>query len=409
MKQSFFAVKTDKNAPHDEGSINAQLLTRGGFVKKESAGVFSFLPIGLRVLQKIKRIIREEMNAVDMQEILMPALIPKENWQQTGRDNVDIGFKTDRNYILGWSHEEIVTPLSKLYINSYKDLPVALYQIQTKFRNEPRAKSGLLRGREFSMKDGYSFHLDREDFQKYYDRVAEAYFKTFERAGLKSYKIEAGGGEFSKLMSHEFAVITPAGEDVMLYCSACGFARNAELRENEKEEPKKCEKCGSELKKDKCVEVGNIFDLATKYSDAFNLKISDKDGKQVVPYMGCYGIGVSRLMGTIVEAFHDENGIIWPKTVAPFQVHIISLNQDEEAKKLEKELEKEGFEVLFDDRDESAGKKFADSDLIGIPLRIVISGRTIEKNSVEWKERAKNEAENTPLSEVVNKIKSFYA
>ncbi|MCT4591865.1 MAG: His/Gly/Thr/Pro-type tRNA ligase C-terminal domain-containing protein [Candidatus Gracilibacteria bacterium] len=402
MKQSFFKIQTNKDAPHDEGSINAELLVKAGFVKKESAGVFTYMPIGLRVLKKVQHIIREEMDKVGMQEVLMPTLIQKENFEKTKRAGVDVAFETDRNYILGWSHEEIITPLAKQYINSYKNLPIAFYQVQTKFRNEPRAKSGLLRGREFIMKDGYSFHATKEDFQEFYEKVAEAYFEVFKRAGLRSYRITAGGGDFSKNISHEFSVITQAGEDVMIYCEKCGFAQNTELGEITS-----CPKCNSTLKKDKCVEAGNIFDLGEKYTQDFDLKFTNEKGESIYPYMGCYGIGVSRLMGTIIEAHHDENGMIWPKTVAPFHVHIISLDQNEKASEIEKILESNGIEVLVDDRDERAGKKFADSDLIGIPLRLVVSKKTLEQDSVEWKERSSDEAKMIKIDELTEEVVNY--
>lgn len=402
--QSAFPLQTDKNAPADEGSINASLLTRGGFVKKESAGVFSYLPLGLRVLRKIEQIVREEMNNCGMTEVLMPALVPKENFEKTGRAKVDIAFAPSEKYILGWSHEEVITPMAKTLIKSYKNLPLALYQIQTKFRNEPRAKSGLLRGREFLMKDAYSFHVTREDLEEFYEKAAAAYFRVFARAGLKSYRITAGGGEFSDKVSHEFSVITPAGEDLMIYCEKCGFAQNTEIGEIEGG----CPTCGTELQKTKCVEAGNIFDLGQKYARDFDLKFTDQNGEQQIPHMGCYGIGVSRLLGTIVEAFNDENGIIWPKTVAPFQIHVVSLRQNAQAEKIAADLTKEGFEVLLDDRDETPGKKFADSDLIGIPLRLVVSERTLAEKAVEWKERARPESEKVAIEDLRARVRTFF-
>ncbi|QQS59593.1 hypothetical protein IPN35_01770 [Candidatus Peregrinibacteria bacterium] len=406
MKQSFLAFRTDKDTPHDADSANAKLLTQGGFIQKEMSGVYSFLPLGLRSLSKIEGIIREEMNTVGAQEVRMPALTPRQNWEQTGRSNVDIAYTPTENTVLGWSHEEIVTPMAKALFRSYRDFPKCLYQVQTKFRNEPRAKSGLLRGREFLMKDAYSFHTSPEDFQKYYEEMAKAYFRIYERCGLKAYKIESGGGEFSKNISHEFSVISPAGEDVMIFCE-CGFAKNKEII-SESAKQKVCPDCQKELQESPCIEVGNIFDLGTKYSDAFKFHFSNTDGIQKHVHMGCYGIGVSRLLGTIAEIHHDETGIKFPKNIAPFQVHILSLREDQKADEIRQELEEDGFEVLCDDRDESPGKKFADADLIGIPIRIVISKRTLAENSAEVKYRATGETHYIPLIEIPRFVWEFY-
>jgi prolyl-tRNA synthetase len=577
MRYSKFFGKTKLTSPHDSDSINAKLLTQAGFVDKMAAGIYNYLPLGKRVLDKIIQIIREEMNAVEGQEISMPALHPIELWQQTGRDKTAdaILYRTkgagDKDFVFAPSHEEAVTPLAKKFIQSYKDLPISAYQFQTKFRNEPRAKSGVLRGREFGMKDMYSFHATEEDLDQYYERVKEAYLKVYERCGVKAYVVEASGGIFSDKISHEFSVVTPAGEDTILVCKKCNIAQNLEIAEGkihnphdpvEKELPMKevkmergpsvdenakahnveaskilksvvyklqnggligvcirgdlqvnehklskylgqevhpagkedleaiglvpgfispvglpkvkgglkhaaevydthekgvkeiqhskeglhfiadhsirdvknfvtgankkdldlvnvnlgrdftiddfadfvsiragfaCTKCGGKLEEVTAVEAGNIFKLGTKYSEAFDVNFTDIKGQRKLAIMGCYGIGTTRLVGTIVEASHDEKGIIWPKTVAPFSVHLIALGagKDPEVKKkadnLYEVLLHEGVEVLYDDRDESAGKKFNDADLIGIPLRIVVSSRTLKEQNVEWKLR--NEAE----------------
>ncbi len=403
MKLSQSLSITSKTAPHDEGSVNAKLLTQAGFVKKEMAGVYSYLPFGLRVLTKIQQIVREEMNAVNGQEVLMPALTPLANWKTTGRDNVEIAYKPDEKTVLGWSHEEIITPLVKQRIKSYRDLPFAAYQIQTKFRNEPRAKSGLLRGREFGMKDMYSFHTSQADLDQYYEQVKQAYFKVFERCGLKAYLVEALGGEFTQKRSHEFQVLTEAGEDKILVCKKCGLAWNDELK------VEKCEKCKGQLKEEKGAEVGNIFDLGTRYSDAFGLKFTGEDGKQQTILMGCYGIGISRLIATVVEIHHDDAGIIWPASVTPFAVHLISLGKDEtatkEADKLYAELIKQGVEVLYDDRKKTgAGEKFADADLIGCPLRVVVSPKTIEVGGVEVKKRTEKEVKVVKTAELLKEL-----
>lgn len=399
MLQSQLFYKTTKEISEEEKSINAQLLVRAGFVDKLMAGVYTYLPLGLRVLNKIKKIIREEINSIGGQEILMPALTPKENWTTTGRwDSIDVLFKLEgsggKDYALGSTHEEIVTPLVKKIVNSYRDLPLAVYQIQDKFRDEPRAKSGLLRGREFSMKDLYSFHADETDLDSYYEKAKEAYLKIFKRLGLDALVVEASGGTFSKY-SHEFQVLTENGEDLIFYCKKCRYAQNKEIAEYKSGD--KCPKCGGEIMEGKSIEVGNIFKLKTKFSEAFDLNFLDKEGRKKLVMMGCYGIGPSRILGAIVEVSHDDKGIVWPKEVAPFDIHLVPLfsKDTKKNKKIEKEsekllesLQKAGFDVLYDDRKEpSSGVKLAESDLFGIPVRLVISEKTLEKNSIEVKGR----------------------
>ena len=412
MRQSKLFGHTIKEIPKDEQSVNAQLLIRGGFVDKSMAGVYTYLPLGLRVLNKIENIIREEINAIGGQEILMPALQNKKDWQTTGRWDIDVMMKVktffDKEYGLGWTHEEVVTPLAKKYIKSYKDFPFYLYQIQTKFRSEKRAKSGILRGREFSMKDLYSFHTNEEDLNKFYDLAKEAYFKIFERVGVKSktYLTYASGGDFSKY-SHEFQTLSSAGEDTIYICEKCGIAINKEIVENNQPECPQCK--NKNLKEEKAIETGNIFKLKTKFTEAFNFKFLDETGKENLVLMGCYGLGLTRLMGTIVEIFNDQNGIIWPESIAPYKVHLTHLGNKEtvikEAEKIYNILQKENIEVLYDDRDESAGVKFKDSDLIGIPLRIVVSEKTLAENSVEIKRRNKGGFEIIEISKIVVSIK----
>jgi len=399
MKYSQLFGKPNKNAPHDADSTNAKFLIQGGFVNQLAAGIYSYLPLGLRVLDKIKKIVREEMNAIGGQEIYMPALTPKSVWETTGRwDKIDVLFKLigrdKKDYALGSTHEEIVTPLVKQYVNSYKDLPLAVYQIQDKFRDEPRAKSGLLRGREFSMKDLYSFHLDEADFESYYAKAREAYLKIFSRCGLDAIVVEASGGDFSRF-SHEFQVVTPFGEDTIFTCE-CGFAQNKEIVEvGEGDKCPACEK--GKIKKERSIEVGNIFPLKTRFTDAFDFKVMGADGKMKDILMGCYGIGPSRVMGSIVEIHNDKDGIIWPKEVAPFDIHLVEISGKNEgirdaALSLYDELVHNGIEVLYDDRDVRPGEKFADADLIGIPLRLVVSERSMGEGGVEWKLR--NEKDN---------------
>lgn len=411
MKQSHFFSKTSKAAPKEDVSINARLLEQGGFVQKTMSGVYTFLPLGLRVLSKVENIIREEMNAIGGQEILMPAMQPKENWTTTGRwDTMDVLFKVKSEHgyelALGPTHEEIVTPLGQSVINSYRDLPMAVYQIQTKFRDEARAKSGLLRGREFRMKDLYSFHSSEEDLAEYYKKVADAYKRIFERLGIPALYVEASGGTFSKY-SHEFQVEVDSGEDTLYVCNGCSLAKNKEIYE----EGVSCTDCGkSDYRETKASEVGNIFELKTRFSEAFNVQFDAEDGTKKLVQMGCYGIGPSRCVGVIAEKHFDNNGVIWPDEVAPFKVHLISLAAKDEAvakaaDKLYADLQVAGVEVLYDDRLEvSAGQKFADSDLMGIPNRIVVSTKTLAEQSVELKKRSEQESN---LIKIENLISLF--
>ncbi|MBI5369781.1 hypothetical protein HZA85_01115 [Candidatus Uhrbacteria bacterium] len=415
MKYSTLFGKTTKSAPHDAQSTNARLLTQAGFINQLMAGVYTYLPLGLRVLKKIQDIVRGEMNALGAQEIYMPALHPKDIYDTTGRwDKIDVLFKLEghgeKEYALGSTHEEVVTPLVQQYIRSYKDLPMAVYQIQDKFRNEPRAKSGLLRGREFSMKDLYSFHTSEEDFLQFYERAKQAYLNVFRRCGLDAMIVEAGGGVFSKF-SHEFQVATENGEDLVYRC-ACGFAQNREIAEVKAGDP--CPSCQKGIIEEiKTIEVGNIFPLKTRFTDAFGFKVAGPNNEMMEVVMGCYGIGPSRVMGSIVEVHHDERGMIWPKQTAPFAVQLISLsskdatlreNIEETCASLEKDLEASGVEVLWDDRDAGAGEKFADADLIGIPLRIVVSEKTLAEESVEWKERSETQSRFVKLADIIEEI-----
>lgn len=407
MKLSEYSFKPLKSAPKDADTINHRLLVQGGFVRQLMAGVYTYLPLGLRVLRKVEQIVREEMDGIGGQEIHMPALHPKENWQTTGGwDNVDVLFKlksrTEKDYALGQSHEEIVTPLMAEFIQSYKDLPKAVYQIQWKFRDELRSKSGILRGREFEMKDMYSFHETQEDFDRFYKEVKDAYIRAFKRLGLVAKVTEASGGNFSEKISYEFMVLTDAGEDDILYCSQCDFCTNVEVAKIE--EGADCPKCGnSKMQKARASEVGNVFDLGQKYTKDFNFTYTDKDGQKKHPIMGCYGFGITRTMGVIVEKSSDDKGIIWPDSVAPFAVHIVVLdNKKDEADNLNKELSDKGIQALIDDREIQAGGKFADADLIGIPHRIVISNRTVADNKYEYKHRTSTESKMVTKDELLS-------
>ncbi len=413
MKYSKLFTKTLRQPPKEADTINHKLLTQAGFVDQLMAGVYSYWPLGLRVLRKIEQIVREEMDAIGGQEVLMPILHPSEIWKTTGGWNkIDVLFKvksrTEKDYALGQSEEEVVTPLVMSRVNTYKDLPLMVYQIHWKYRDELRAKSGILRGREFFMKDMYSFHESQEDFLRFYEIAKKAYLKIYEKMGLVAKVTEASGGSFSEKISYEFMVLTDAGEEDIIYCPDCDFCVNAEIAEVKVGDI--CHKCGAKkLEQAKASEVGNVFDLGQKYGKDFNLGFLNKEGKKDYPFMGCYGIGISRVMGVIVEKYNDEKGIIWPENVAPFKVHLIGLDLDNkqvsaEAEKTYKLLLAEGIEVLFDDRvGPSAGEKFADADLIGIPYRVVISKKTAGK--LEVKKRSEKDTKFVVFDELLKLIR----
>lgn len=402
-------LKTLKESPKDEESLNAKLLVRAYYIAKAGAGIYSFLPFGLRTLRNIERIVREEMNAIGAHELLLPILHPKNYWATTERwEGFDalykIKAKEKREYALGATHEEIITPLAKQSVSSYKDLPLHLYQIQTKFRDETRAKSGLLRGREFLMKDLYSFHADQKDLERYYETVSKAYEKIFKRCSLKALRTEASGGTFSQF-SHEYQVATSAGEDITFFCSDCNFARNKEIIET----LTNCPSCNKPLKQEKTAEVGNIFKLGTKFSNAFDMQFRDKKGQPQAVIMGCYGIGVSRLMGTIAEVHNDTKGLTWPEEVAPFAVHIITVEHADSDIKTQQNrtaaiLEKEQKEILLDDRAGlSNGEKFAEADLLGMPWQIIL-GKTLKEGKVELKKRKDGTTKVLALKAALKKI-----
>lgn len=410
MLYSKLFAKTLRQAPADATTLNHKLLTQAGFVDQLMAGVYSYLPLGLKVLKNIEEIVRVEMNKIGGQEILMPILHPKENWVTTGGwEGIDVLFKiksrTEKEYALGQSEEEIVTPLVMQYINSYKDLPIAVYQIHWKYRDELRAKSGILRGREFLMKDMYSFHETQEDFDKFYQIAKESYKKIFQQMGLTAKVTEASGGAFSKKISYEFMVLTQAGEDDILYCDNCDYCVNVEVGGN-LNEGSKCKMCGYEgLKKARASEVGNVFDLGQKYGKDFDMGFLGREGAKQFPIMGCYGVGISRAMGVIVEKFNDDKGIIWPQNIAPFKVYLISIGKDEEADLLYKELNSQEIEVLYDDRaDKTPGEKFADCDLMGIPFRVVLSTK-LEEEKIEIKKRTESEVEIISKEEFFERLK----
>lgn len=408
MRLSETFVRPTKTQAGEGDTLNYQLLTRGGFVDQLMAGVYSYLPLGLRVLRKIEQIVREEMNGLGAEEVLMPTLHPKANWVTTGGwDKIDVLFKlksrTGNDYALGQSEEEVVAPLVLSRAPSYKNFPIKVYQIHWKYRDELRAKSGIMRGREFFMKDMYSFHTSQEDFNQFYEQAKEAYKRIYKRLGLVAKVTEASGGSFSDKISYEFEVLTDAGEDVIYYCDECDFCVEDEIAKVKPGDV--CPRCGrGKLKEAKASEVGNVFDLGQKYSKDFDLPYADETGKQHYAFMGCYGIGISRVMGVVVEKHADANGIVWPEEVAPAKAQIVRLGQDAEvikaADKLYDELLKAGIEVIYDDRDESAGAKFADADLIGVPIRLTVSKKTVEQGDAEWKLRREKDSKMIKLSEV---------
>lgn len=416
MRQSKLFTKTRREAPKDEVSKNAQLLIRAGFVHKEMAGVYDLLPLGLRTFEKVVGIIREEMDKIGGIEMHLSALQDKEAWEKTDRwsdEKVDSWFKTSlksgAELGLGFTHEEPITTLMRDHISSYKDLPLYPYQFQTKFRNETRAKSGLMRTREFVMKDLYSFSKSEEEHQKFYDKAADAYKAVFERVGLgkKTHKTFASGGSFSEY-SHEFQTECETGEDIIYIDDKKLVAINKEIYGN----PGVFEALGvvkEDLREAKSIEVGNIFTLGLRFSEALGLTYKDEAGTDIPAFMGSYGIGPARLMATVAELMSDSKGLVWPQSVAPFGVHLVSLandNQDviAEADELYRELSEAGIEVLYDDRDARAGEKFADSDLIGIPLRIVVSEKTLAAGKFECVERQSGTTQHKSLSELIGML-----
>ena len=404
FSQSF--IKTLREAPKDEVARSAAYLTRAGFIHKEMAGVYDYLPLGLRVLENIKQIIREELNRIGCEEILMSALQNPEPWEKTGRfsdDEVDVWFKTELSaggeLGLAPTHEEPITMMMKNYIASYKDLPCAIYQFQTKFRNEKRAKSGILRGREFLMKDLYSFHATEKDLDEFYAKVEEAYARVFERLGLgdDTYETFASGGFFAKY-SHEFQTMLPVGEDTVYYNPDKSVVLNEEVLEEETLQDLGVKR--DELGSATAAEVGNIFKLKVKYSEPLELKFSDADNTAKTVYMGCYGIGVSRVMGVIAEKFADNKGVVWPEAVAPYKYYLVGLGE-KGAKEAEKLYKGHENEILFDDREARAGEKFADAELIGLPVRVVISDKTLAEDSAEVAMRATGEQKLVKLADLL--------
>lgn len=415
MRQTHLFTKTKKESPADEQALNAQLLIRAGYIYKNMAGAYSFLPLGLQVIEKINTVIREEMDAIGGQEMHMPSLQDPELWKKTDRwsdEKVDVWFKSELQaggeVGFAWTHEEVITDIMRQYVSSYKDLPLFAYQIQTKFRNEMRAKSGIMRTREFAMKDLYSFCATEEQHNEFYDQCAEAYTKIFNRLGIgdKTYRTFASGGAFSKF-SHEFQTLAEAGEDITYVNEEKGIAVNEEVLEEA--DLSELGVAKEELTPMKSIEVGNIFSLGTKFSEAIGLTYKDEEGKDKPVIMGSYGIGPARAMGTIVDLLSDEKGIVWPESVAPYQVHLVALNTDDAeirdwADGVYNALKNRGVSVLYDDRDARPGEKFADSDLLGMPYRVVVSKKGKENGQFEVVERKTGDVSQLSETELFDKF-----
>lgn len=398
MRLSHSFIKTLRSAPKDETARGAQYLSRAGYIYKEIAGVYDYLPLGLRVLDNIKTIIREELNRIGGEEVLMSTLQNPDPWIKTDRwdiEKVDIWFRTQLmaggELGLAPTHEEPFTEMLRNYISSYKDLPIALYQIQTKFRNELRAKSGIMRGREFSMKDMYSFCATEEDHNEFYHKVEKAYMRIYDRLGIgeETYETFASGGVFSKY-SHEFQTVCEVGEDNIYYNNDKSVVLNEEVLIDEVMNDLGVRR--DELKMTKAAEVGNIFTLGTKFSAPLGLEFTDKNGERKPVLMGCYGIGVSRVMGVIAEKMCDDKGLVWPENIAPYKYYLIGIG-DDGTKKAEELYQGREEEILYDDRDLRPGEKFADAELIGIPYRIVVSDKTLADGKAEVTDRETGESQ----------------
>jgi prolyl-tRNA synthetase len=421
MRRSNSFIKTRRDAPADELSKNAQLLIRAGFIYKDSAGVYALLPLGLRVVENIKSIVREEMNDLGAAELLMTSLQRKEVWERTDRwddEKVDVWFKSKlkngTEVGLGWSHEEQITLMMKEFIASHRDLPAYVYQFQNKLRNEVRAKSGIMRAREFLMKDMYSYSRSEQEHQEFYDSVIKAYHRVYDRVGLGqvTYMTFASGGAFTQF-SHEFQTVTEAGEDTIYLDKDKKIAVNQEVMSDEVLNQLGLKK--EDLAEVKASEVGNIFNFGTKKSDQMGLSYTDEDGTQKSPVLGSYGIGVTRLMGVVVEHFSDDRGIIWPVNLAPYKIYLVAVGDSDDVKKLADELyaslKNESIEVIYDDRAASPGEKFADADLMGIPLRLVVSEKSLAAGGVEIKNRNQDNTEiighENVAAQVVDRLKSL--
>ena len=404
MRYSKSFIKTFKETPREAENISTALLSRGGYIDQEISGVYSLLPLGWRVITKISNIIREEMDAIGGQEVFLPVLQPKELWEESGRWNTmdpplfKLKDRHDKELALGSTHEEVIVDLVRDRISSFKELPQMLYQIQTKFRNEQRFTGGLLRNKEFLMKDAYSFHADQKEFEEYYEKAIVAYRNIFKRMGLEIHLVSAHSGSIGGKKSNEFMLLSETGESTIYLCSACDYAINAELTTD----IKICPACGGEIKKAKAIEVAHIFMLDDLYSKKMGAVFTDARGKQKNFIMGCYGIGIPRLLAAVVEISHDNNGIIWPETIAPYQAYLADLTEGKADEVYEK-LTKAGVEVFYDDREVSAGVKFADADLLGFPYRLIVSEKTSE-GKIEIKKRTEKNLRILAVDKLISEL-----
>ena len=411
MKLSNYPLRTLKDAPSDAELISHQLMLRSGLIKKLASGIFTWMPFGLKVLRKIEQTVRNEMDESGALEVLMPTIQPSELWQETQRWDdygnllLQIHDRHDRLFCYGPTHEEVITDILRKSIKSYKQLPANFYQIQTKFRDEIRPRFGVMRAREFLMKDAYSFHLNQESLEEEYEKMSQTYESIFRKLELNFRKVKATSGEIGGSISHEFHVIAESGEDEIAFCDGENFAANVETLDG-KNAPN-----GGELTYARGIEVGHIFQLGDKYSQSMKLEVLDSNGKNVNPYMGCYGIGISRIVAAAIEQNHDDKGIIWPKAISPFAISIIVLNDKNDstvmdhAIKIYQELRADGIEVMIDDRDERAGVKFADADLMGIPTNVIVGKKGIEQNKLEITSRRTGETTEVKISEIVSHLK----
>jgi len=412
MKLSNYPIKTFKDAPSDAELISHQLMLRTGLIKRLASGIFTWMPFGLKVLRKIEQTVREEMDNSGAFEVLMPTIQPSELWQETKRWDdygdllLQIRDRHERLFCYGPTHEEVITDILRKSVKSYKQLPVNFYQIQTKFRDEIRPRFGVMRAREFLMKDAYSFHLNQDSLEEEYEKMDKTYEKIFTKLELDFRKVQATSGEIGGSVSHEFHVIAESGEDEIAFCDDENFAANVETLESENAPN------GGELKYARGIEVGHIFQLGDKYSKAMKLEVLDSNGKNVNPYMGCYGIGISRIVAAAIEQNHDDKGIIWPSAISPFEILIIVLNDKDDsnvmdkAMKIYQELRSDGIEVAIDDRDERAGVKFADADLLGVPTQVIVGKRGIEQKKLEITSRSTGEKREVKIDQIVNHLKN---
>lgn len=422
MRISKLVGKTTKDTPRDAQIPSHIFMLRAGYMRQYSAGIYALLPLAVKSIQKIERICREEMNRVGGQEVRMSCIATKELWDETGRyenfgkDMMKFHDRHEKPMVLNPTHEEPVVFLTRSEISSHKQLPVMLYQIQTKFRDEPRPRGGLIRLREFTMKDAYSFHMTEEDLKTHYDKMYDAYMRFYKRTGCKNFvSVMSDNGLFGGNYSHEFQMLVPTGEDKMVFCENCKFGANEEIATLSAGAPKMgepCPNCSTPLGQIRGIEIGNIFHLGTKYTKSMECTVLNTQGEKVYPVMGCYGIGITRLLPAIIEESHDDRGPILPLPIAPFEVHFCVLNKkeaavDEQAEKLYEVLQNNNIEVLFDDRDEKPGSQFADADLIGIPFRIILSPKTLAEDSVEFKYRDnRSEIRKVKIADILDVLKN---